>query len=131
MADGGWWTADGGRRTADGGRRTEVSAVVDIAAARPLSSVVVDVFDSGGTPSSSGRGCRCRGLVVSLPPMLSCGGAPPDPDGLTMTTTATMTSTTTGTTTRTTMMTTTKTTTPATDQSPPVAEGALSIVGLP
>jgi hypothetical protein len=30
---------------------------------------------------SSNRGCHCRGLVISLPPLLSHGNAPPNPDG--------------------------------------------------
>ena len=49
----------------------------------PPFSIVDDVFDCGcgGAPSSSDRGRRCRGLVVSLPPSLSCGGALLDPDG--------------------------------------------------
>ena len=46
-------------------------------------SIVDDVFDCGcgGAPSSSNHGRRCRGLVVSLPPSSSCGGALFDPDG--------------------------------------------------
>jgi len=39
-------------------------------------SLVDDVFDDGGAPSSFDRGHRRRGLVVSLPPSSLRGGAP-------------------------------------------------------
>ena len=67
----------------DGGCQTGVLAVVNIAAVvlRPPSSVVDNVFDCGGTPSSSDCGCCCHDLVISLPPLSSRGGMPLDPDG--------------------------------------------------
>jgi hypothetical protein len=48
---------------------------------RPLSSLIDNVFQGGGAPSSFDRGRRRRGLVVSLPLLSPRGGAPPDPDG--------------------------------------------------
>ena len=48
---------------------------------RPPFSVVEDVFDCGGAPSLSDHGCRCRGLVVSLPLLLLRGGALLDLNG--------------------------------------------------
>jgi len=69
MSDGG---IDGGKYC----RHRPPSSVL-----RPPSSVDIDnVFDCGGTPSSSNRGHRCRGLVVSLSLSSSCSGAPLDPD---------------------------------------------------
>ena len=47
----------------------------------PPSSIVDNVFDCGGALSSSNHGRRCRGIIVSLPPSLSRGGAPLNPDG--------------------------------------------------
>ena len=66
----------------DNGCQTAVLAVEDIAAVvrRPPSSVVDDVFDCSGTPSSPDRGRRCHGLVVSLPPLSSRGDEPLDPN---------------------------------------------------
>ena len=68
---------------ADGGCQTAVMTVVNIAAVvlRPPSSVVDDIFNCGGAPSSSDCGCHCRGLVVSLPPSSLRGGAPLNPNG--------------------------------------------------
>ncbi len=82
MDDGGWTTADVRielkRQMANGGCQTAVLAVVNIATV-----VLCSPFDCGcgGALSSSNHGCRCRGLVVSLPPSSSCGGALLDPDG--------------------------------------------------
>ncbi len=68
---------------ADGGCQMVVLAVVNIAAVvlRSPSSVVNNVFDCGGAPSSSDCGCHCHGLVISLPPLSLRGGTPLDPDG--------------------------------------------------
>jgi len=48
---------------------------------RPPSSVVEDVFNCGSAPPSSDRGRHRHGLVASLPPLSSHGGALLDPDG--------------------------------------------------
>ena len=47
----------------------------------PPSSVVNDVFDCGGALSSSDRGRRHHGLVVSLPLLSMRGGALLDHNG--------------------------------------------------
>jgi hypothetical protein len=48
----------------------------------PQSSSVVDnVFDGGGAPSLSDCSCCCYSFVISFPPSLSRGGALPDQDG--------------------------------------------------
>ena len=118
MADGGWQKADGRRRMADGGRQTKLTAVIDIAAAARRSLPLSMFLTAAARPhhptavviatvSSYVFLCRrCAAVHLPIP-------------------TASATTTTITRTTRTT------TTAPATDQSPPAAEAARSIVSLP
>jgi hypothetical protein len=67
-------------RTVNGRRLTAISAVGRFCRHHPSSSIVEDVFDCGGAPSSFDRGCCRQGLVVSLFPSSLRSSVPLNPD---------------------------------------------------